>query len=97
VTSLVAQISDFEAGTDMLGLGQKSYAALFSNGVLKDGAFANGAAATTATQRLFYDAGTGGLYYDSDGSGAAVAVQVATLTNTPASLAASDFVLALGS
>ena len=97
VTSLVAQISDFEAGTDTLGLGQKSYAALFSNGVLKDGAFANGAAATTATQRLFYDAGTGGLYYDSDGTGVAEAMQVATLTNTPASLSASDFVLALGS
>jgi Ca2+-binding RTX toxin-like protein len=97
VTSLVAQIGDFEAGTDTLGLGQKSYAALFSNGVLKDGAFANGAAATTAAQRLFYDAGTGGLYYDSDGTGVAAAVQVATLTNTPASLAASDFVLVAGS
>jgi Ca2+-binding RTX toxin-like protein len=96
VTSLVAQISDFEAGTDTLGLGQKSYAALFSSGVLKDNVFDNGAAATTATQRLFYNAVTGGLWYDSDGTGAAGAVQVATLTNTPASLSASDFVLAMG-
>ncbi len=97
VTSLVAAISDFEAGVDALGLGQRSYGALFSSGVLKAGVFDNGAAATTATQRLFYDAGTGGLYYDSDGAGVAAAVQVATLTNTPASLSASDFVLALGS
>jgi Ca2+-binding RTX toxin-like protein len=37
------------------------------------------------------------LYYDSDGTGVAAAVQVATLTNTPASLAASDFVLVAGS
>jgi Ca2+-binding RTX toxin-like protein len=96
VTSLVAQIGDFEAGTDTLGLGQKSYAALFSSGVLKDNVFDNGAAATTATQRLFYNAVTGGLWYDSDGTGAAGAVQVATLTNTPASLSASDFVLAMG-
>jgi Ca2+-binding RTX toxin-like protein len=97
VNSLVAAISDFEAGVDKLGLGQAAYGALFTNGVLKAGVFANGTAASTATQRLFYNAGTGGLWYDSDGSGAAAAVQVATLSNMPASLLASNFVLAAGS
>lgn len=97
VTGLVAAIADFTAGEDKLGLGQLAYGTLFTGGVLKAGVFDNGAATTTATQRLFYDGGTGGLWYDKDGTGVAAAVQVATLTNTPASLSASDFVLAAGS
>ena len=37
------------------------------------------AAATTAAQRILYDSATGGLSYDSDGSGATAAVAFATL------------------
>jgi Ca2+-binding RTX toxin-like protein len=96
VASMVAAISDFEAGIDKLGLGQTAYSALFTGGALKAGVFDNGAAATTVTQWLFYNAGSGGLFYDSDGTGVVAAVQVATLSHKPA-LTASDFVLVAGS
>jgi hypothetical protein len=33
------------------------------------------------------------LFYDADGSGAGAAIQFAVLTNKPAGLAASDFVV----
>lgn len=80
--------------TDTLGLGQKGYGSLFEGGTLKADVFANGSAATTAQQRLFYNALTGSLSYDQDGSGPAASVQIATLGNKPASLSASDFTLA---
>jgi Ca2+-binding RTX toxin-like protein len=94
VTSLVAAIGDFEAGVDVIGLGRAFAACFDTGGALKAGVFDNGVAAATATQRLFYDAGTGGLYYDRDGMGAAAAVQVATLSDMPASLSASVFIVA---
>ncbi len=39
-----------------------------------------GAAATDAAHRIVYDSTTGALYYDSDGSGANAAVQIAALS-----------------
>jgi Ca2+-binding RTX toxin-like protein len=94
VDAMVATISDFLQGTDKLGLDQAKYGDLFEGGVLRAGVFANGTEATTAEQRLFYDVGTGGLFYDSDGNDVGAAVQVATLSSMPGSLTSSSFVLA---
>ena len=52
-----------------------------------------GTAAADANDRIIYDDATGNLYYDSDGTGAGVALLFATLDNAPASLAASDFLV----
>ena len=43
-----------------------------------------------ADDRILYDASTGKLYFDADGSGAGAAVQFAILSGSPA-LNASDF------
>ena len=54
---------------------------------------------STTGQTLVVAASTAGIerIVVGTGSGVAAAVQVATLTNTPASLSASDFVLVAGS
>jgi len=62
-------------------------------GALPAGALVMGSAATDASDRILYDAATGALFYDRDGTGAAAAVQFAILDNMPASLAASDFLV----
>ncbi len=48
-------------------------------GVLDADAFVIGGAAVDAEDRIIYDAATGALYYDPDGSGAGAAVQFASL------------------
>jgi len=59
---------------------------------LGDGAFRLGAA-QDADDRILYDAGSGNLYYDADGSGFEAAVLVATLGSHPV-LAAADVLVA---
>ena len=55
-----------------------------------DGPDRLGTAATTAQHRLIYDAATGMLSYDADGSGSGLAVQLLTL-NAGQALTASQF------
>jgi len=57
---------------------------LVANTSLNSDQFVLGTAATEATHRFIYDNSTGNLFYDADGSGAGVAVQLAALTGTPA-------------
>ena len=78
-----------EPRTDRLYLDDAVFAEL-SPGALAPGAFHTGAAAADADDRIVYDADTGALYYDADGSGAGLAVQFATLHEGLA-LSASDF------
>jgi Ca2+-binding RTX toxin-like protein len=54
--------------------------------------FRAGTAALDANDFIVYNRPTGGLYYDSDGNGAATAVLIATLSTKPV-LTASDFVV----
>jgi Ca2+-binding RTX toxin-like protein len=54
--------------------------------------FSASTASATATTRILYEASTGKLSYDADGSGGASApVVFAQLLNKPATLSASDF------
>ena len=71
----VDDIQDFEASEDLIHLDITIFSALTGAGALSADAFlAVGAgddlAATTADQRIIYDAVDGSLYYDADGSGA---------------------------
>jgi Ca2+-binding RTX toxin-like protein len=50
---------------------------------LAAGAFNAGTEATEADDRIIYNADTGVLLYDADGTGATAAVQFATLTGAP--------------
>ncbi|MFM8660987.1 MAG: M10 family metallopeptidase C-terminal domain-containing protein, partial [Cyanobium sp.] len=74
-------ISDFSiAQLDRIELENDVFTALTTTGTLAASAFFIGAAATTATQRILYNSGTGNLLYDSDGTGAAGSIAFATLT-----------------
>ena len=61
-------------------------------GKLKNSRFVIGTAAGDSNHRLIYDAATGKLFFDADGTGAEAQVLIATLTTVP-TIAASDFVV----
>jgi uncharacterized delta-60 repeat protein len=74
-------ITDFLSGTDRIELDNLVFKALLTEGQLSANQFAQGATATTATQRIVYDQPTGNLWYDVDGSGKKAAVLIAVLDN----------------
>jgi Ca2+-binding RTX toxin-like protein len=82
----VDAITGFVSGTDRIALDDAIFGALGAN------AFAFGAQAQDADDRIIYNSATGQLYFDADGNGAGAAVQFATLDTHPA-IAASDFIL----
>ena len=85
-TGNVAVLADFVSGTDRIGLTSTA----FNVGTTLDAAeFVAGTAATTADQRVIYDAGTGQLFYDADGNGAGAAVLFAQVVPGTAITAAS--------
>ena len=49
-------------------------------GALNPAAFHSGTAAADASDRIIYDSATGKIFYDSDGTGAAAAIQFAKVT-----------------
>ena len=90
------KIVDFSVADDTIALSKGAFGAITEQNatdhILMASQFAIGAAATTIDQRVIYNASTGALYYDADGSGAGVAVQVALLAKTLA-LTHDDFVI----
>jgi Ca2+-binding RTX toxin-like protein len=74
-------ITDFLSGADRIELDNLVFKALLTEGQLSADQFAQGTAATTATQRIVYDQPTGNLWYDVDGSGKKAAVLMAVLDN----------------
>ena len=86
----VDRIVDFAGGSDRIALDDAIFTGLGGPGALAAGAFATGAAAADADDRIIYNGATGALLFDADGVGGAAAVQFATLQGAPA-LAASDF------
>jgi serralysin len=89
--SNVDVITDFTVGDDTIQLDDIIFAA-FANGPLADDRFVVGTAALDANDNILYNPATGALLYDSDGNGAAAAVQFATLNGLPA-LTHLDFVV----
>jgi Ca2+-binding RTX toxin-like protein len=83
-------ITDFLSGTDRIELDNLVFKALLTEGQLAANQFAQGTAATTATQRIVYDQPTGNLWYDLDGSGKGKAVLMAVL-DSKVQIAHSDF------
>ena len=66
--SNVDTITDFTTSDDTIDLSHSIFTAL-ATGALSASAFHVGTAATTTSQHIIYDSGTGNLSYDSDGSG----------------------------
>jgi Ca2+-binding RTX toxin-like protein len=91
----VDRIIDFAAGADKIALDDAVFTAigpLGPLGPLNANAFVNGNAAADSSDRIIYNAATGQLFYDRDGTGAVAAVLFATLDAHPA-LAAGDFMV----
>lgn len=73
-------ITDFLSGTDLIELDHLLFKTL-GTGQLAANQFAQGAAATTASQRIVYDSSSGNLWYDADGLGKGKALLIAVLDN----------------
>ena len=94
-SSNVDQLKDFNFSEDRIYLDRQIFTA-FTAGALDASMFALGAAATKAEQRIIYNATTGSLFYDGDGSGSRAAIKIAILTpdssmKLGAALGADDF------
>ncbi|WP_170303434.1 malectin domain-containing carbohydrate-binding protein [Reyranella soli] len=72
------RITDFASGTDKLAFARSTFVAL-SVGELSPAAFVQAAAAMTSEQRVIFNAASGIVSYDADGSGSGAAVAVAQL------------------
>jgi hypothetical protein len=77
----VDRITDFSTVDDLILLENATFRALTTTGTLGSGAFYAGSAAHDSTDRIIYNASTGALSYDADGTGAAAAVQFAQLSS----------------
>lgn len=88
-------ITDFTLGLDTIELNKSVFTALPGEGSLLSQYFnasASGAAADD-NDYILYNTTSGSLFYDADGNGQGVAIEFATLTNTP-TISAKDFLLA---
>ncbi|MGB3930769.1 MAG: Ig-like domain-containing protein, partial [Sphingobium sp.] len=90
--SNVDTITDFSVVDDTISLASAIFAAAEPAGVLQADAFAIGAAAADASDRIIYNSATGQLFYDADGSGSGAAVVFATI-GTGLALTSADFIL----
>lgn len=91
----VDRIADFSAVYDTIQLENAVFTKLATTGTLSASFFRAGAgvSALDSNDYVLYDSGTGKLYYDADGSGAGLAVQIALLTGAPAITSADLFVI----
>ena len=91
-TAGVDTIKDFLPGVDHIVLESSVFSNVGAVGVMGASHFHLGTAATTAAQGILYDAATGNLFSDADGSGIAPAILIAHLTAGLA-LTAGDFLI----
>lgn len=88
-------ITDFNAPADTIRLENAIFTALgAATGVLNAAMFKDiSLSAIDASDRILYNGTTGALLYDTDGSGAAAAVQFATVSGAPTLTVADFFVI----
>ncbi len=83
------RIADFTPGVDRIDILQSGFGGGLPLGAVAAGSFRSGAVAVTGEQRFLYEASSGVLRWDADGSGAEKSVVIAVLTGAPA-LTAQD-------
>jgi|GEM_PF-1140959 len=86
------KIIDFNPADDTIQLDNAIFTKLTSSGVLNPTFFKIGTTASDHNDYIVYNSNTGGLYYDADGNGSAVAIQIALLGSKP-NLTHTDFVV----
>ena len=74
------QITDFNPSEDKIQLENAVFTGLPTTGPLAASAFVSGTSFTTTAQRIRYESTSGQLFYDSDGSGAALSINFARLS-----------------
>jgi Ca2+-binding RTX toxin-like protein len=84
-------LTDFNVVDDTIQLDHAVFSAL-AVGAVNATNFVTGTSAVDSNDYLIYDASTGALFYDLDGSGSAAAVQIALLGSN-LSLTNGDFVV----
>lgn len=89
----VDRIADFSVPADTLVLENEFFTALRTTGTLAPSAFHIGSKAADASDRIIYNATTGALSYDPDGSGSAAMSTFATLVPGLALTNADIFVI----
>jgi Ca2+-binding RTX toxin-like protein len=87
----IGAVNDYSIADDVIHLRQSVFSWLPS-GALSASAFTIGASATTADHRILYDATTGNLAYDIDGTGAAAATVFANI-GTGLAMTAGEFLV----
>jgi Ca2+-binding RTX toxin-like protein len=70
------RIFDFTVGEDKVLLDRSVFTGLGAAGALNEASFGLGSTATTAAQRVLYDAASDALFYDADGAGGVAAVRI---------------------
>ena len=93
--SNVDDILDYSVVDDSIWLDRLVFTAIAADGTLSAAAFRAGTAAADADDRIIYNAPTGDIFYDPDGTGAAAQVLFATVANGTA-LTNADFVAYTG-
>ncbi|MEI6799094.1 MAG: calcium-binding protein [Pseudomonadota bacterium] len=91
----IDHITDFTTASDHVSLSKAMFTMLGAVGTLGSTAFYAAAGATTGhlgTDRVIYNTTTGALYYDADGNGSGVAVQIGVLDGHP-TLAYTDVLI----
>ncbi|MDD2653025.1 MAG: VCBS domain-containing protein, partial [Sulfurimonas sp.] len=88
----VDTILDFSHNDDTISLDSSIFSAL-SAGALSADNFVSGTEAADADDYIIYDSTTGNTWYDADGNGAGAAILFATLSNKPADIDYTDFVV----
>jgi Ca2+-binding RTX toxin-like protein len=92
----VDQIKDFSGSADRIQLENAVFQALTATGTVAAEWLRSGAGVTTAAAAddfLLYNQTNGALYYDADGSGSAVPIQIVTLIGQPLLTAAAVVVI----
>jgi len=92
VAGHLTAIADMTAGADRIALAWSVFSQAGPVGPLASAAFHTGSAAHDASDRIIYDAVTGDLMYDADGTGAQAATIFATVS-TGLSLSSDDFLI----
>ena len=88
----VDTITDFNRGTNLIGISAGGFGGGLELGELTPSQFTLGRRASSASQRFIFNRNNGQLFFDPDGSGSSSQVQIATLNNN-ASLTFTDFII----